>query len=72
MKSVIISDKCYPDEKAREGIGVNFAFANGLCDVCPYLEDCESNRGFGFPKDAACSKHADSLKERQDDERQIH
>lgn len=59
---IVIFDEPYPPEKIREGIGVNYAFASGACDSCPYLPDCESDRDFQFPKDAACMKHAISLR----------
>ena len=62
QERVVIFDEPYPSEKIREGIGVNYAFTSGACDSCPYLPDCESNRAFQFPKEAACMKYAESLR----------
>lgn len=60
-KETVIFDKPCSEEKIREGIGVNHAFAAGDCDRCQYITKCENARGFKFPKDAACMKYAASL-----------
>lgn len=61
VMNVVVFDKGYPEDKVREAIGVNHAFAAGDCDKCPYLKECESTPGFRFPDDAACMKVARSL-----------
>lgn len=56
MRNVVtmFEENC-SEEKKAEGLGVSFAFATGACAKCPYLSQCEMDRSFVFPDDAACS-----------------
>ena len=56
MSSSLISPcvKWGMDKKA-EACAVNWAVCSGKCDKCRYLDECETNRSFKFPDDAACT-----------------
>ena len=41
--------------KRAEACAVNWAVCSGKCDKCRYLDECETNRSFKFPDDAACT-----------------
>lgn len=64
----VIFDKPYSPEKIREGIGVNRAFAAGDCDRCQHLAQCENDRSFKFPQDAACVKYTAALRNQKGDQ----
>lgn len=42
-------------DKRAEACAVNWAVCSGKCDKCKYLDECETNRSFKFPDDAACT-----------------
>lgn len=67
-KNVTIFDRPYPKEKQAEGIAISEAVATGKCNVCAYLQTCESDRAFVFPSLAWCQcRKRQILKEWQKD-----
>lgn len=61
--NVVIFDKPYPSEKIAEGRAVQWAFNSGACNNCNYVQQCETDNKFKFPKNSACMiKKAEILK----------
>ena len=56
MQDVLIFDRTYSREKQAEGLGIYKAIGTGECNKCPYLNQCQYDRNFKFPKDAACTQ----------------
>lgn len=62
--NIVIFDKAYSAEKFAEGLAVNWAVVNGVCENCINLNQCASERDFKFPIDSPCMiKKAKILKE---------
>lgn len=55
-KHIIMFDCAYPKEKQAEGIAVAEAVANGKCNKCRFLRQCESSENFHPPVSAWCMK----------------
>ena len=43
-------------ETMAEALAITISIAKGYCDKCKYLDRCESDRRFGLPIDANCTK----------------
>lgn len=53
-KHITMFDHPYPMEKQAEGVAVSQAVADGHCDRCGYLPQCETDKNFSFPPMAWC------------------
>ena len=54
--NIVIFDKPYSKEETAEGLAIQQAVITGECNMCKYKNECENNRNFVFPENAACMK----------------
>lgn len=51
---ITLFDGVYSTENQAEGISISEALANGECNDCKFLKECQSNENFKFHESAWC------------------